>query len=275
VKKKHIKKTTEDGNLLLRVPKVLKNAIVLSFFLWTYFVLKYYFRSINFNPLNFSALNWIFSTHWYSGKFDLHNAKIFIEHFYSIFILLLILTAAYGIGKKIWILLKFDDETDYSSLEIPIFQTALGIGGIIFFTLGIGLAGLLYGWLIWCFILVFACVGLFEIKNLWKSRKNLDKKKHKLQFLPLIVVILACLVNLASALVPETFYDSLTYNVGLSQNWINHHKIFSTKFMHVSFYPLNFTVLYTVGTILKDEVVAKLLVFGFGLGIILPKIFFS
>lgn len=249
-----------------RLYPVLKIVLFLAFLLWSYIALKYYYKSVSFNPFNPAPLKWVLSTRFFTGS--MNGIGVFAGHIYRILLVLLFVVSAYGLGRKAWGLLKLGDETDTPGMELPIFQAALGTAGIIFFTLAIGLAGLLYPAVIWVFLLGCAYLGFQGTRPFLKAFKGSSGKKEKLLVLPLAVIILACLVNLVASLVPETFYDSLTYNIGLSQNWINHHRIFSTKFMHTSYYPLNFTVLYTVGVILKDEIVAKLMVFMLGLGMI-------
>lgn len=229
--------------------------------IWAYFVVKAYFKSINFNPLAVNALDILFAAKYYPHS---KNPAFFLTHLLHILINMLVVLAAYGFGKKLWNILKFNDTGDIGTMEEPLFQTALGYGVIIFTTLFAGLAGFLYASLIWFIIISGLVFALPELKSLWGIIKAGRQKQSDGGYLiPWIVIIFTFGINLLGALVPETFYDSLVYNIGLSQNWINHKKIFSDNNMLVSFYPLNFTVLYTAGILLKNEIVAKLMALTF------------
>jgi len=242
--------------------------IIIPFFIWAYIVFTSYLHSIAFNPFNLKLINWIFSTRTYYDN-NTGNQNIFFEHIIHLLLLLVLIISVYGLGKKIWGLIKLEDITEGKILEQIILQIALGIAGLIYFTFAIGLAGLLYSYIIYGFIILFAIIGLYETNKLLKSLSKSEKNRLNIHFLPAVIIFISLSVVFITSLVPETFYDSLVYNIGLSQNWINHHKIFSSKFIQTSYFPHNFTVLYTVGIILKDEIIAKLIVFMFEIGILL------
>lgn len=258
---------------------LLPQALMVAFMaFWLYFVMKNYLQSMGFNPFNLNILRWIFFTGHYGVHQGASASKALLSHVHALALLLLVVLAVYGAGKRIWDALKLSDGIEPLPQEAALYQVALGVWALIYFTLALGVMGVLYRQVIWLFTAVFAAAGAYELKKIAAGRGAPlgapggapggapAAAGRRIMVLPFLLVAAALAVNLAGALVPETFYDSLAYNIGLSQNWINHHRIFSTEFMVTSFFPLNFTVLYTAGILLKDEILAKLMALAFGAG---------
>jgi hypothetical protein len=234
------------------------------FALWSYFVVKSYFLANRFDPFSANLLRWIFSTEAYPGRL---SPAVFLSHLKNLGLAALIFFGAYGYGSKL-----FSEPAG----EQPLVRIALGLGVIIFATLAAGFTGFLFAPVIAAVVGLGALLAAVDLARApGTSKREPQKKIGGVYYLPIAVIAAAIIANLIGALAPETFYDSLVYNIGLPQNWINFHTIFSDKRILVSFFPLNFSVLYTVGILLGSDITAKLMSFSFMAGTLVAVYLFG
>jgi len=259
MKQVQLKKT----NRINRKPTFESRMPVLLFYVffifWVYLVGNNYYRG---NPVYFQYLFNIFSLKNYpANPLNPSYLKILGNQIVSMFILLLILFAGYGLGQKLLKWFKFGKEF---SLENFIFSIGLGLGGLIFFIFGIGIVGLLYKSLVWVFLIIFGIIGLWEIV---KQKLSLLVQREKFvgfEIFWIIVLFLTGLIFLIGALSPDTYYDSLVYYLGVPNYWIVNHRITVVPYNYLSQHPYNISLLYTVGLLLKDDILAKLIHFSLG-----------
>lgn len=229
---------------------------------WIYAVLSAYASASQMPLFDSQVLSSIFS--YYSSNQPIEYYR-FLQHCGNLFLAGLIFFAAFGYGavtSRLWSHADGTAPSPDTFWERILFSVGIGIGEIIFFTVAIGFSGYLYKGPVVGMLIAGAIAGIASAVPLISEWRQQEVKRSGWRWLALVIV-LACIANLMGALVPETFYDSLVYNIGLSQNWINHHRIFSDRALVPSFYPLNIYIFYAVGVIVGNSIVAKLLAFGF------------
>ena len=82
------------------------------------------------------------------------------------------------------------------------------------------------------------------------------------------LIIGLILLNLAAALGPEIFFDSLIYHLSLPKLYLLHGKIFPTPYNIYSGIPFNTEMLYGLSLSIGGEVLAKLLPWGLSLAVL-------
>ena len=276
MKKQDTLKTVNENKFKLWVPQAI---LYLFFAWWSYLVISKYYKNF---PIILQNLEWIFSLRNYTVSITTGVIKVWMSHIVSIVILLIILYAALIIGNK---LLQTFRLTDVPGIEKFIFSIGLGLGGLMLFVLLLGRCGLLYREIIWAILIILCALSAFNTvrkpltppspsrgedkkEGIPKAGSVLRTKKEKFSttdMILLLVFLTAVLFNLLGALTPETFYDSLRYHLGIPVHWILNHKIITIPHEHESFFPLNIQILYTIGVILKDDVVAHLIHWSLGL----------
>jgi len=234
--------------------------IYIFFIFWVYIVAKNYYSR---NPVHLGFLAHIFSLAYYSNLPNPNYLNVLMNHFMRMIFLLLILCAGYGLGAKLSKLFKIAEKT--SLLEHFLFSIGLGLGGIILFVFGIGILGLLYKGIVLLFLVIFSCFGLYETvkKKLWLLGSR--NRFAWFEVLLVIILLLASLIFLIGALSPDTYYDSMVYYLSVPQHWIQHHRIITLPYNTLSHMMFNISLLYTVGLMLKDEILAKLINFSLGI----------
>ena len=265
-KKRHIHPTDISNETKIWVPQII---FYLFFAWWTYLIISRYYNNF---PIILQNLNWIFSLRNYTVSITTEVIKVWFNHLVSMVILLIILYAALITGNK---LLQIFRLTDVSGIEKFIFSIGLGLGGLILFVLLLGWCGLFYREIIWAILIIPCALSVFNTvrkktvkESIPKTGSVLRTKKEKLstiELLLLLVFLTAVLFNLLGALTPETFYDSLRYHMGIPAHWILNHKIITIPHECESFFPFNIQILYTVGVMLKDDIVAHLMHWSLGL----------
>jgi len=259
MKQLQVKKKKVVPSISTFEPRIPSFLIYVFFVFWVYLVASNYYRN---NPVYLQYLSHIFSLRNYPV---LSNPNYFgaITNFIShIFFLLLILVAGYGLGEKVSQLFKYKRN---SILENFLFSVGLGLGAIIFFIFAIGICGLLYKNVVLFFLLIFGLLGLWEIKKNFRPSVFVPKGKFTVFEISLVIILfLTSLLYLIGALAPDIYYDSMVYYLGVPNYWIVNHKITVVPFNCLSQHPYNISLLYTVGLLLKDDILAKLIHFSLG-----------
>ncbi len=178
----------------------------------------------------------------------------------SLFIYMLVLAAAFSAGTLA--LNKFLEETAPFVVR-TVLSLAVGLIVLSMSTAAIGFLGLLkppvlFGWLV-----LVTVAGIILAKGRWqtmvnevKSAKYLSLVDSPAKFLVFFLSALAFLM----AFVPEIFYDSLVYHLGLPQMFINEGRILDTPNVYFSRSPMLMHMLYTLAVGLDGgSTVAKLI----------------
>jgi hypothetical protein len=173
-------------------------------------------------------------------------------------------------GRKLLDLLGAESN---SSLEEFVFSAGLGLGLFTCVILALALLGLLHAWLVWL-ILVILAMALSE--DIWCSSKNLRKrlsglfaagfsvKDRAIDILLTSLISIYLLVNLIGALAPEIEADALVYHLYIPKVYIQNHRLVYIPYEFRAAFPLGMEMLFTLGMILSNSVLAKLTHFALG-----------
>lgn len=138
-----------------------------------------------------------------------------------------------------------------------VFSTTLGLGALAIATFLSGLAGFLNKTFFIMLILALTIVGILRI---WPKLGTIKILSFSLtEKLGIFLIFFIAFFNLLGALTPETFYDSMYYQLGIPAKWIFEGKITSNVYKPSSFFPLNVNMLYMVAMLLNNEITAKVL----------------
>ncbi|MCJ7792780.1 MAG: glycosyltransferase family 39 protein [Candidatus Marinimicrobia bacterium] len=152
------------------------------------------------------------------------------------------------------------------------FELALAIGLYSYLILCLGLLGRLAFYpvaivsvLFWGFFTIVNVKRKKGIKVGWGSRKKLFADKFVL-FL-LLILFLQAIINLIGGLGPELSFDALWYHLTLAKLYVHEQRIFYIPggLLYYSTMPRLGEMLYSVALIFNNEILAKLIHWGFGL----------
>ncbi len=184
-------------------------------------------------------------------------------------LLITILISAFA-GRKL--LHALGPKSD-SSLEEFVFSAGLGLGLSTYAVLALAFMGLLYAWLVW---LILAMLGIVLARDMWYGMNSVGKRSRELFatgfsvknraidifFLSLMSVCL--IVNLIGALAPEIETDALVYHLYIPKVYIQNHRLVYIPYEFRAAFPLGMEMLFTLGMLLRNSVLAKLIHFSLG-----------
>jgi hypothetical protein len=153
----------------------------------------------------------------------------------------------------------------HSLLERVTFSAGLGLGVFSMLTLGLGLAGLLYGWLFWVLLGVGGVLLLPEFRELGRALRQATWPRPRgtwQVFLGLFVTV-TLLLGLVVTLLPPTEWDSLVYHLVGPDRYLQAHRLTFEFDNYYLFFPSFTEMLFTMGMALKSDVVPRLLHFSY------------
>ncbi|MDI6735041.1 MAG: glycosyltransferase family 39 protein [bacterium] len=178
----------------------------------------------------------------------------------EISLLSLLVITSYCPGLKVLKILRISPN---SFLEEIIFAVGLGLGCLSFLVLGLGLVGLLYDWI---FYVIFGVGLIILYPELWYfCRRAWCARCGQISisvFIPLVLTLFLAIILL---LVPTITFDALVYHLAVPQTYIKHHKIVYLPDNCFSNYTFNTEMLFTLGLLLKGDLLARAIHFLFGL----------
>lgn len=175
-----------------------------------------------------------------------------------------ILLSAFAIGNFMFKFFKLK----ITYLEESIFSVVLGFAFYSYFTLFLGLIGWLHAWVYWIVILsslvLWRKTSLNFIKSIFDQIKNFKIKPNLETFL---VAVIAAFVILAilSTLVPPFLWDEMDYRLAHPKIWARHHGLTPIYSRWFSEFPSNIDILFVVGILLKNGILAKFFSLSYGL----------
>ncbi len=181
----------------------------------------------------------------------------------SLFLIVLVSTA---LGKKVFKLFKVKF---LSQLDNFLFSLGLGLGALSCLVLALGCLGWLYP-LIFYLLFIFFFVFLFKeireiVGSFWEKAHHLDYSQLTLfEILLFIILGLHILFNLLVSLAPSIYWDELHYHLTAPSIFIQAHKISYLPFIPNSNYPLALEMLYTLGMLLRGDLLPALIHWLFG-----------
>jgi 4-amino-4-deoxy-L-arabinose transferase-like glycosyltransferase len=211
-----------------------------------------------------AVLLWILAI--YPGYYVVHkpltaeNLRALVNVAADLLTWLAMLAVATALGARLTRRLTY-----HSLLEKLTFSAGLGLLVVSLLTLGLGLAGLLYGWLFWGLL---AGGGLL----LWRELRDLGRAVRRLRFpwphdrwLAFLTLFCAAtlLLALVLALLPPVEWDALTYHLAGPERYLHNHRLTPEFDIYYLFFPAFSEMLFTAGMALKGDVVAHLLHYGF------------
>jgi len=191
------------------------------------------------------------------------------EVFFRIFLLLVFVLSAAGLGRKLLKGLRF--EGDFS-LETSLFAVGIGSGIVIYLLVGLGLVGLFNRWAVnilvaGIFFLTYREIG--EIVGETKSRLRglLSSELSLLQIVVVFVLFIQFLFNLVGASVLPSSWDALGQHLVLAREWVRWQRLAYVPYVAIGRWPdaCNIPVLYGMALLVKDAILAKLIHFAFGI----------
>jgi hypothetical protein len=174
-------------------------------------------------------------------------------------IVFLTLLAA-AIGKRILRFFKFDFNT---FIEGFVFSVGIGLSAIVFLVWGLGQFGLLYAWFLYLVILVSSVLFFKEIKFFAVGFVLAFKRLFSLEFnllnLSLFTLLfITVFMTVVGAMAPPTGHDALSYHLAWPKYFTEEHSVFYIPYSRSSLWPYFMEMLFTLGIILKNGIVAKL-----------------
>lgn len=188
-------------------------------------------------------------------------------NFIDLLLLSLVVLVSYALAEKY--LSRFFDVKFSSRAEKFVFLTGLGLGALAYLTMALGFCGLLYRWLFYCLLLLALLLSGDRINgyingylnNIKSWRLPLSTGFEKL--LASLLVIFA-LLALLSALAPPISIDEMMYHLAVPKLYVQHHAIYNVSGMMRSSWIMTQEMLFTLGFLLKGDILAKLFHFLMG-----------
>ncbi len=245
---------------VLRIPMFV---FIIGIIIWFYLVISNYY---SVNNINIFILEQYFSLEEFGEEVGLGNILSFIKNLISPFFAMLIFFAAYSIGKKIFLWLKFPK---ISLLEKIIFSVSLGFLFLIIASYIFGIAGLFYKNILVGVVIVLSFLGVYDLFITGEKREFIESGKIKfygIEKLWILLILFLSFIILIGCLSPEIFYDSLVYHLAKPNFWLNSGKIVPDKTKVITgFYPGNGNIIYALGLSFLNETVCKSIHFIFGI----------
>lgn len=198
---------------------------------------------------------------------------------------LLFMYVAYLIGNKVQRAFRFDELT---GIEAVIFSMGMGLAFFIASAFVLGLVGLYYRSVVYAAgaVIVFSSLKDLRaharalpdiVRALFRGAPNLFslKGKNLLFTILLFVIVFQCLISLIFSLTPAMDWDSLNYHLNIPNRYVRGHAMSPVRFILPSYMPQNIHMLYTLGILCQDFVLAKNINYAIGLLLILHVYIFT
>jgi hypothetical protein len=185
-------------------------------------------------------------------------------------LLLMIIVISSFAGRR---LLNLLGAKSSSFLEEFVFSAGLGLGLFTYAILALALLGVLHAWLVW---LMLVMLGIALSQDMWHSAGSVGRrlgglfaagfsvKNRAADILLISLVSVYLLVNLIGALAPEVETDALVYHLYVPKVYIQNHRLVYIPYEFRAAFPLGMEMLFTLGMLLSDSILAKLIHFAFG-----------
>ncbi len=217
---------------------------------WAAAVLKSYFA--RFKP-DLSALAVILSPGQYAGLFSALPG-----HLLDLAAAALFMFACFAAGRAA---LKAAGFSFLNAVEEAVFCCGAGLGLLAAFVFVLSTAGLLYAWPVLAFLAAACAWGAWDLKRRPAAPLPRLPSPRAGDLAALGVLLLALLVNLAGALSPEIFYDSLVYHLAVPNFYVIKHGFARMPFNFYSDMPFTHGMIYASALLVKGPVLAKLVNF--------------
>lgn len=243
--KKKKKLRERDENFLFRFAPYYVVAMIL---LWALVVYYYYYPK---HPVHFDFFSYLFKHLAGSSFFHPYVLQVIGDFFLAVWICLV----AYGFGLSL--LARLVPLKKFFRLERWVFGAGLGLGLLSILVLIFGLVGLWYPATFWSVMVL----GTFLF--IWNWRKGTGKSSDMTPPKVSGGIFTACLVLFfilffLGGFMPEIFFDSLFYHLGVPNLYRLNHKIYALDLLYSNFI-LTIQMLYGFALTLGNEMTAKML----------------
>lgn len=158
-------------------------------------------------------------------------------------------------------------------------STSTGFGAISLAVFFAGITGALYITPARVIFTVLALVGLYKVGAILFSAYKNDANCVKFLFATpgVIGTVLGLMIgiSLTAALLPPWNYDSMLYHLAVPEHFIQTHRIYYIRDFLPANYPMNGEMLFLLGMLLKNDVLAQLISFIIGCWLILGVYVFA
>ncbi|MFH1563280.1 MAG: glycosyltransferase family 39 protein [Nitrospirota bacterium] len=181
----------------------------------------------------------------------------------ELFWLLTIICAAFGLGRRLVKCVKIQPP---SLLEEFVLNVGIGLGLLSLIMLGLGFSRLFYPVVAYTLIILLDILFIYELKGIIPRVKFINfKKLDKVTIVLLIIFGLCTFFNFLKAYIPPMTSDVLLYHLALPGYFIEFHKIYDvSKIFANSEVPLLLEMLYTLGMLVRNDLVAQLILSFYG-----------
>ncbi len=211
------------------------------------------------------ALAWLFAVtfNYYivHKPFTLENALALIDAALNILAALALFALAAALGRRV--LRAFDFAAPLGRI---VFATGLGLGLISFATFALGLAGLLNPILFWFLLLTACCLLLTDSRALLADLRSLSsllspisRFERSLYLFTLTSLVIAFLY----ALTPSIAWDAQTYHLVIPKIALERGRIAAPPDNPYFSFPSLVEMLFLAAMVLKGDIAAQLIHFGF------------
>ncbi|MBI4800916.1 MAG: glycosyltransferase family 39 protein [Elusimicrobia bacterium] len=217
-------------------------------FFWGFFIFRNYLG--RFTP-DLNSLFVILSPQQYSiGGF-----RVMLGHAANILFGLAFLFSGFTLGR---LSLRLCGFSFLNALEETVFSEAAGLGLFSVFVFILGISGSLYAWAVAIPAAALAAYGVYDLARRPFSGGQFWPAKLEISDVAVLALLLfSLLFNLAGALGPEIFYDSLVYHLAVPGFYVIKHKIDLMPYNLYSNLPLTHGMLYCAALLIKGEILAK------------------
>jgi hypothetical protein len=207
------------------------------------------------------AVVWVFAIYatyyWAHKPFSGANLVIMLD--IVVWLGLLLVATALGRLSRRWL--------DYSApLEEIVFSAALGLGALSLLTFGLGLVGLLYGWLFWLLFLILAVILYPQIRAIASQLRGgpILPTGTRLNWTLAIYLGFILILTFFQCLTPPSAWDSQVYHLTGPKLYLQAHRLpVNIDIPYLGFPPL-LQMLFTAGMLLKGDIVARLIHYAYG-----------
>jgi len=197
------------------------------------------------------------------GYYEGFNYGLILDLIY----LTLIFWFAFTIG---FILLVRGGMSLHSPLQTFVLASSLGLLFLGMFTFFVGIVGFLHSWL-FHFLVIFSIPVLSVIITSPKYHQSFVQAFSTkprgasgfplLRLIVMIILLIVLCITFLYTLTPPIQSDGLRYHLAAPQEYIKHHRIHYIPFSAFSNFPFLIEMLFTLGMLLRSDILAKLIHF--------------
>ncbi len=181
----------------------------------------------------------------------------------ELFWLLTIICAGVALGRTV---IRWFKIQPHSLLEEFVLNIGMGLGTLSLIMFGLGFSRLFYPAVAYTLIILLDILFIYELKKILPKVKFINLRGlDKITIFLLIIFGFCTFFNFLKAYIPPMTSDVLLYHLTLPRYFIEFHKIYDvSKIFCNSEVPLQLEMLFTLGMLLRNDIVAQLILSLYG-----------